>query len=193
MKFECDCGTYGTKRGDRALGASDASMCCHTRLLKSIFSPDSSPFVNMNKIGEAKLLVNVSVIQLPAGPGVDKFSVTDGETAELVTLSNISLSKRNIVKCHSTNCKLCAVTCRDVDTLRTSKNLCSHLILFRQFYFGQIFEEMGIDPETDIDVDDDVDHETPLLLPDEKVGATVKRRLDSEFNLQSSKGSKGFC
>lgn len=87
-------------------------------------------------------------LELDSKNGVDRFPVKLEDSAEFVTLIDISRISRTIVKCHSRECKINERNCRNVNTLDKSNNMCSHL---RTFYLLQVLlndqEEDALQPD----------------------------------------------
>ena len=87
-----------------------------------------------------------------------------------VTLFNIAKTSRTVAKCHSAFCNTSDEKCRNINTIHTSKTLCAHLKVFRRFYMSHVFagSETNVDDLEDVELEE-IDKETPLLLPDEQV------------------------
>ena len=171
--LECSCSTFSTILATNLTDNDQKlSSCCHCRLLREILAhlanPVSplSPCINASKVQSGKSFVTSDVLQLKAKSGVDRFSVTADGSTELVTIFNISRTSRNIVKCHSSICKMNSGSCRNIRYLRKDDNLCPHLSIFKIFYLQQVMVNLE---DSDLD-EDDVDEDfEPDLLPSEKV------------------------
>ena len=111
------------------------------------------------------------VIQLSSKPGVDRFSTTANGSAEFVTLFNVLKTKRTIVSCHSSICRIAEGSTRSIKTLGKSEVLCDHLSVFREFYHRQVREHLSDEDEYEYDEDDIHNTEIPATLPKEKVNS----------------------
>ena len=108
---------------------------------------------------------------MPSKAGDNRFSMQVQNSADIVSLFNISRASRTIVKCHSTDCKINDGNCRNVNILEKAKNLCPHLEKLRKFYLLHVL--LNDQDSADIDPDsikiEKYDDETAVFLPDEKV------------------------
>ena len=103
-----------------------------------------------------------TVIELPSKENVEKCSVVAEGSAEIVTIFSVDKTPRKIIRCHSGYCNVhIGGNKRLVTSLGTSKNLCAHLIEFRDW------RNVIVDNEAESDDDDGDAEET--TLPQEKV------------------------
>ena len=106
-------------------------------------------YLSKSKIEECKQHATKDVFPLPSKDGVDWFSIKVENSADIVTLFNLSRTSRTIVKCHSTDCKINESNYWNVNTLDKAKNLCPHLTKFRKFYLSQVLlNDQGRDDAT---------------------------------------------
>ena len=77
--------------------------------------------LSKSKIEECKQHTTKDVLPLPSKAGVDRFSIKVKNSADIVTLFNISGTSRSIAKCNYTDCKIDEGNCRNVDTLHKAK------------------------------------------------------------------------
>ena len=101
---------------------------------------------------------NEDVVALPAKANVLKFSIFAEGSAELVTISSVS-STRKIIRCHSGSCNVLKGTSkRCLENLGNAESICAHLSAYRS--------QNGAECWDGIVSDDDDDNCT---LPREKV------------------------
>jgi len=167
VKYDCDCPIFATNL------FAETPTCLHVRLMKEMFnamSGVSESNINTQKIKRGQLYVEQDVIQLPSKSSVDRFSVALEMSCEFVTLFNVAHSNKNVVKCHSSLCRINKGSTRNVDSLHKTLNLCPHLLKFRSFYLTQVrMSDTNVEDAYESDDDENEYTDIPDVLPDKKV------------------------
>lgn len=138
VHFECTCTTFSIQLSTSEDRANFVN-CCHCRLLREIFikyiveeSYTLSSFVNENKISNGISHAQVPVLKLPSKYGVKKYSVVS--TSSVAFVSIFQKKDRSIISCQSATCRMGEGSNRNITLLCTSKILCPHLEVFKEFY-----------------------------------------------------------
>ena len=107
---QCSCSTFAitTIISINADTVSTTSWC-HSRLIRAILNGNENnenSFINDTKLQEARLSSDSKVLKLSSKNEVDRFSIVADGSAEFVTIFNVPKTAKNIIKCHSTVCKM---------------------------------------------------------------------------------------
>lgn len=196
LVMDCTCSTFTTINQATLqspfLPENTIGSCCHTRFFKDVLpsieselEPHTSlsPFININKVKDGIASSTEKVLKLNSKSNIERYSVSTGYDAQFVTIMKVHNTTRKIVQCHSSLCKLSEGNCRSVNYLHSSKVLCQHLTIFRNFYTERLQEQ---EEQGEIDETDDQDHLEELheattdkqFLPDSQVSIILKN-----FNL----------
>lgn len=99
-------------------------------------------------------------MKLPSKCGVKKYSVVS--TSSVAFVSIFQKKDRSIISCQSATCRMREGSNRNVTLLCTSKILCPHLEVFKEFY-ESTGSDTGPGDESDEDEEtfDDIESRTP--------------------------------
>ena len=86
-------------------------------------------------------------LELDSKNSSNRFPVKLKDSVEFVTLIHISQTSRTIVKCHSSECKINERSCRNVNTLDKSNNMCSYLVKLLSQVLLKDQEEDNLQPD----------------------------------------------
>ena len=118
---QCSCSTFAISTNISVNGDTVSTIsCCHSRLIKEILNGNENnenSFISDAKLQEARLSFNEKVLKLPSENEVDRFSIVADGSAESVTIFNVPKTAKNIIKCHSSVCKMLKSSTRNIKYL----------------------------------------------------------------------------
>ena len=130
---------------------------------------NENSFISITKVQEARLSSNEKILKLSSKNGVDRFSVIADGSAEFVTIFNVAKTAKNIMKCHSSACKVLKGSSRNIKYLCKGNRICPHLEEFKIFYNLYLRKAMHEQDDSDNEVEyEDID-DLEEGLPEEKV------------------------